>query len=251
MRLGALLGPINPADPDALAEQARQLEGEGYSSLWSAQAIGRGHFVPDPFITLSIAAAVTKNVELGTGILQLPLYHPADVAIKAFSLMQASGSRLLLGLGAGSTESDHRVHGSTFDTRFRRYRESVKDLRHIFATGEVGDYNLSPYEQVQGGPPLFYGTWGAGVAKAADEYDGWIASGMHRTPDDLDEVIPSYRQAGGQRAIVSTILASADRGIDGLAELLQRFEAAGFDDAVVMFLPGGPSPADFRKLVKS
>ena len=100
MRLGALLGPVNPADSTALAEQATMLEKEGYASLWAAQALGRGFMHTDPFIALSVAAAVTKKVELGTAILQLPLYNPVDIAHKSFSLLQASGNRLVLGVGA-------------------------------------------------------------------------------------------------------------------------------------------------------
>ena len=98
MRLGALLGPVDPTNPNGLAEQARQLEGEGYDSLWSAQAMGRGFMVTDPFIALTAAAVATDHVELGTGILQLSLYEPVDVALKSFSLMQVAGGRLLKSL---------------------------------------------------------------------------------------------------------------------------------------------------------
>ena len=57
MRLGALLGPIADASlADTLAEQARTYAGEGFESLWSAQAIGRGFMITDPFVALSRSA---------------------------------------------------------------------------------------------------------------------------------------------------------------------------------------------------
>ncbi|MBO6658827.1 MAG: hypothetical protein JJ934_18180, partial [Pseudomonadales bacterium] len=60
MRLGALLGPVDPTHPNGLATQARQLEGEGYDSLWSAQAMGRGFMVTDPFIALTAGENATE-----------------------------------------------------------------------------------------------------------------------------------------------------------------------------------------------
>ena len=93
MRLGALLGPIDGENPRAITEQAIQLEAQGYTSLWTAQAMGRGFILTDPFVALSAAAAVTSTVELGTAILQLPLYSPTDVALKSYALGQLSGGR--------------------------------------------------------------------------------------------------------------------------------------------------------------
>ena len=97
-------------------------------------------------------------------------------------------------------------------------------------------------------PPGFL-SWGQGVERAAREFSGWIASGHYRTPDELSAALDRYRSAGGSRAIVSTIQLPASRTLDETAELLARYEAMGFDDAVVMFLPGGVSPGDVRALV--
>ena len=94
-----------------------------------------------------------------------------------------------------------------------------------------------------------YGTWGKGVERAAKEFSGWIASAHYRTPDEIESALKRYRAAGGQRAIVSTIQLPASRSLGEVDELLQRFEAMGFDDAVVMFLPGGVSPKEVRALV--
>ena len=62
MRLGALLGPMLPnASATFLAEQSRTFAGEGFESLWSVQAIGRGFVMSDPFVALSVAASVTDK----------------------------------------------------------------------------------------------------------------------------------------------------------------------------------------------
>lgn len=234
MRLGALLVG---RDPQKLHEEARQLEDEGYDSLWSAQAMGRGFFMTDPFIALSVAAGVTQRVELGTAILQLPLYNPTDVALKAMSLQRVSGGRFLLGVGAGSTESDFSIHGAAFSERFETFAQSLSNLRETMSAGTAHDGSIG----ASGGPPLFFGTWGKNVARAANEFDGWIASGMHRTPEQCRSAIEVFREAGGQRAIVSTIRVMPDTDLGEMKDILAAYAEAGFDDAVVMVLAEGKS----------
>ena len=119
MRLGALLGPITDAGNGRfLADQARAYADAGFSSLWSAQAMNRGFMITDPFVALTVAATAVPGIELGTAILQVPLYHPMDLAHRVFSLQQVSGNRLLFGVGAGSTESDFAAFGRDYADRF-------------------------------------------------------------------------------------------------------------------------------------
>ena len=250
MRLGALLGPITDATQTrALAEQARRNVGDGLQSLWSAQAIGRGFMIGDPFITLAVAASVTEDVEIGTAVLQVPLYRPLDLAHRVLSLQQICGNRLILGVGAGSTPADFTAFGLDHARRFADFTSSVAALREVFGTGSLDGVALSPWPAVRGGPPLFLGSWGNGVERAAQSFDGWIASGHYRTIDEVVGALTRYRGAGGGRAIVSTIQLPAGTDLGALKETLGRFAAAGFDDAVVMFLPGGPTPTQIRRLV--
>jgi len=250
VRLGALLGPVGDGrNAKFLAGQAHAFESAGFDSLWSVHAVGRGFMLSDPLIALAVAAAVTERVELGTAVLQLPLYPPVDVAHRAFSLAQVCGGRLILGVGPGSTAKDFEAFGADYAARFRTFRESVASLRELFATGRLDDACLDPWPAVRGGPRIFYGTWGKGVAVAAREFDGWIASALHRSPDEVVAAIAGYRAAGGTRAVVSSILLGAQTDLGALRELLARFAEAGFDDAVVMFQPGAPKPDVVIQLV--
>ena len=88
---------------------------------------------------------------------------------------------------------------------------------------------------------MLLGTWGKNVKTAASKFDGWIASAHYRTPDEILEGLKQYRSENGKRAIVSTIQISKDTDTGELREKLRRFSDAGFDDAVVIFLPGAPS----------
>ncbi len=250
MRMGILFGPIlDGANTNALTEQVHAYVGAGFDSIWSAQAIGRGFLMSDPLMALAVAANLSDKVELGTGILQLPLYHPMELAHRIFTLHQMCGDRLILGVGAGSTQADYDAYGRDYPGRFKAFNETLATLREIFETGGTGGSNHKPWPAVQGGPKMVYGTWGKGVARAAKEFDGWIASGMHRTPDEVCAVAPEYRAAGGKRAIVTTINVSGETDLGKLKVDLDQYAEAGFDDAVILPLPGIPPLDQVRKLV--
>ena len=109
--------------------------------------------------------------------------------------------------------------------------------------------DVTPWPTVRGGPPLYLGTWGKGVERAAAAFDGWIASAHYRSADQVIAALGRYRQAGGGRAVVSTIQLPPGADLGELRAKLDRFSEAGFDDAVVLILPGGPSPGSVRQLV--
>jgi alkanesulfonate monooxygenase SsuD/methylene tetrahydromethanopterin reductase-like flavin-dependent oxidoreductase (luciferase family) len=251
MRLGALIGFSSPqAQPMDFAEQAKRFAGEGFDSLWVPQAVGRGFMIPDPFVALAVAAIATKGVELGTAVVQISLYQPTDLAHRIFSLMHMCGNRLTFGVGAGSTETDFIAFERDYAKRFKTFNATLARLRTLLTEGKDDRASLTPWKAVRGGPPLVFGSWGAGVERAAKEFDGWVASAHYRTPDQVIESLGRFRAAGGKRAIVSTIQLTPEHDLGRTKDILQRFADAGFDDAVVLIRPGGPSPAEVRALVK-
>ena len=250
MRLGAVLGPIaEPHNPRWTAEQAARLAGEGFESLWSLQAVGRGFAFPDPFVTLAAAAAVTDDVELGTAIVQAPLYQVGDLAHRALSLRQLCGERFILGLGAGSTAADFQAFGQHYEQRFKRFNALLPQLRESLQSGAIDGLALAPSPAAAGGPPLLLGSWGKGVRRAAREFDGWIASALYRSPAQVVAALREYRAHGGGRAVVSSIQVPPNADLGQLKDTLAGFADAGFDDAVVILAPGAPPPAAIRGLV--
>ncbi len=249
MKLGAILGPIKtPSDASELRVQAANLEKAGYESLWTVQAIGRGFTVTDPLITLCVAATVT-NCELGTAILQLPLYNPMDLAHRVYSLMQLAENNFLLGLGTGSTESDFIAFSQSYRNRFVNFDKKLTELKEIFQNNGNSEIRLNQWPVVEGGPPLLLGTWGKNVKTAASKFDGWIASAHYRTTDEILEGLKQYKSENGKRAIVSTIQISKDTDTGELREKLRRFSDARFIVAVLMLLPGAPSIDQIRCLI--
>lgn len=239
MRLGAAL-PVSaigggPLVPGALAESAALLERLGYRSIWVFDAVGRGFALPDPFMALTVAATATETVELGSGIIQLPIRNVAEVAHRALTLSMVAGPRVLFGIGPGSTEADFLTFGADYKTRFARFDAQRQELEQWLATGSYEGRTLSPWPVAEGGPPILLAGWrGPWVERAATESAGWIASGANADDATLADAIDRYRQAGGERAIVTNVQVGEE--IQPVIERLGHLAELGFDDAVIFDL---------------
>src|SRR5438552_299824 len=92
-----------PLTASAIAAAAREIEAAGFTSAWAFDSIGRGWLHADPLMALAVAATVTRDLEVGTGVLQVPLRNPVELAQRVLTAHVIAGGRLLLGVGAGST----------------------------------------------------------------------------------------------------------------------------------------------------
>jgi alkanesulfonate monooxygenase SsuD/methylene tetrahydromethanopterin reductase-like flavin-dependent oxidoreductase (luciferase family) len=248
MRLGVVLG-----SSEDLARTARGIEAAGFASAWVFDSVGRGRLLPDPLTALAVAAATTTRIELGTGVLQVPLRNPVTLARQVLTTQLVSGGRLRLGVGTGSTAADFAAVGVDFASRFRRLDESLAIMRKLWAGGRVGEAELDiPWPAVVGGPPILIGSWAGSrwIERAAREFDGWIGSGARSTWRLLAEGIARFRDLGGTRAVVTNVvvrLESQEASPDGpddpcnlqcpketARERLQRLHALGFDDVVLV-----------------
>ena len=165
------------------------------------------------------------------------------------SLLAVCGDRLTLGVSPGSTRTDYATLDRDYATRFTTFRAARRPAagparRRRRRTGA----RVSPPPR-RAPPPLLLGSWGANVERAARDFDGWLASGYRRTPDEIIAAHERYR-AGG-RSAGDRVRRPGD-GRDDLAApgpALRRYAEAGFDDAVVLIGPGGPAPEEVRALL--
>jgi alkanesulfonate monooxygenase SsuD/methylene tetrahydromethanopterin reductase-like flavin-dependent oxidoreductase (luciferase family) len=247
---GGRSGPALGAQ--SLADAARRIEAAGFESIWVFDAISRGFLLADPLTALSVAATVTSHVELGTGVLQVPLRNPVELAQRVLTAHLVSGGRLRLGVGAGSTAADFEALGLDFASRFRRLDESLAIMRRIWAGDRVGRASLEPvWPAALGGPPVFIGSWAGSrwIERAAREFDGWVASGARSSWRLLREGIARFRDLGGRRAVVTNVVVRLDGrpspdGPDDPCDLsgppesvrdrLHRLRQLGFDDIVLV-----------------
>jgi alkanesulfonate monooxygenase SsuD/methylene tetrahydromethanopterin reductase-like flavin-dependent oxidoreductase (luciferase family) len=249
----------------SLADAARRIEAAGFESAWTFDSVGRGTLRPDPLMALAVAGTVTRTIELGTGVFQVPLRNPVELAQRVLTTHLVSGRRLLFGVGAGSTAADFAALGLDFDSRFRRLGESLDIMGRLWKGESVGGASLAPiWPALQGGPPVLIGSWAGSkwIERAAREFDGWIGSGARSSWRALREGIARFRDLGGKRAIVTNVRVDLDsaaaspagpedpcdlKGTPEIArERLHRLREWGYDDIVLV--PGRHEAAHLQQL---
>src|SRR5579862_8208127 len=104
---------------DRFGAFARDVEAKGFHGLWVTDSFGRGRPTLDPIVLMSVIAAVTGKIEIGTCVLQVPVRHPIELAHRIGGLHALTGSRLMLGLGSGSTKADFDLVGQDYEQRFK------------------------------------------------------------------------------------------------------------------------------------
>ncbi len=238
--------------PETLAEGARRIEAAGFDSAWVFDSLGRGFLLPDPLIALSVAATVTQKIELGTGVLQIPLRNTVDFAHRILTAHLICGGRLRLGVGAGSTPADFAALGMDFASRFRRLDESLTTMKKLWSGERVGDAELGTWPAAAGGPPIFIGSWAGSrwIERAAREFDGWVGSGARSSWKKVTDGIARFKSLGGKRAILTNVVVRLDsataspEGPDDPFDLacppevarqrLARIRDLGYDDVVLV-----------------
>jgi probable F420-dependent oxidoreductase len=78
-------------------------------------------------------AALTRRIELVTGVLILPQRQTALVARQVADVDLLSGGRFRLGIGVGWNYVEYHALGQSFNTRGRRQEEQVQLLRKLWS----------------------------------------------------------------------------------------------------------------------
>jgi alkanesulfonate monooxygenase SsuD/methylene tetrahydromethanopterin reductase-like flavin-dependent oxidoreductase (luciferase family) len=162
----------------------------GFAGVWATDSMGRGRHTLDPFVTLSALHAGTSRIELGIGVLQVPLRRPGELAHRIQSLNVLLAGRLRLGVGAGSTRADFEVAGADYDKRFTTFKESLEVMRALWRGERVNGASLLAWPGTEGGPPVFLGAWRSAktIERAARDgaYGRIHAGGIATTRKDRD-----------------------------------------------------------------
>jgi len=189
---------------DLVAEMA----GLGYTDLWTGEADGHDAFTP-----LVLASQWAPELRLGTAIVPAFTRGPLVIAQSAAALAQASGGRLVLGLGASSDVIVERWNGIPFDRPRARVRDTVRVVKALLAgekvTGEYESFTLSGARLAEPpGPgmdvPVMVAALRPGMLRLAGrEADGailnWLSAGDVRT------VAPYVRESDPAKEIVARI----------------------------------------------
>jgi probable F420-dependent oxidoreductase len=234
------------AGPDALARTAVAADERGFDSVWvsdhiafpagadtSAQPLDASSPFLDPLAALTFAAALTRHVQLSTGVYVLPLRNPIVVAKHAASVDVLSGGRLLLGIGVGWLKAEFDLLGASWRDRGHRTDDAVETMRACWAQPEDSEIAMWP-RPVGQMPVIVGGHTGAALDRAVRLGDGWYGSGLSTAEfADIADRLNASVQADrpGERLLVGT--RATDVMPDDAARVVADFRYAGADFIVL------------------
>src|SRR5216684_1610441 len=157
------------------AEFARKTEELGYDFLGCGEHVMFHGPVSNTFISLSVAAGVTKKIKLLSSIVLLPLYPAALVAKMGAALDVASGGRYNFGVGIGGefpkefeacgvpvNQRGARTNTETTPTHLGSRTQGTGDAPHGQIRGRLDPlhvHSAATPRECRGHLPLRYGVW--------------------------------------------------------------------------------------------
>jgi F420-dependent oxidoreductase-like protein len=190
------LGVLVEAEAGLTWERWRRLVAEverlGFESLWLSD-----HFLSlstaerdslEPWVALTVAAAETTRVRLGPLVSPMTFRHPAMLARMAVAVDNLSGGRLVLGVGAGWNDVEHRTYGIPYPPareRLDMLEEGIEVIRRLLGDApahfagrhyQLDGADLQPKAAQRPHLPLLIGGMGERrtlplVARYADEWN--------------------------------------------------------------------------------
>ncbi|HTJ64963.1 MAG TPA: LLM class F420-dependent oxidoreductase [Alphaproteobacteria bacterium] len=266
----AFLRKIDTIGVESVWTVEHPIVAEDYEKLYSYSEDGQAPFtadtvMPDPLEWLGLAAGVTENVKLGTGVLLMPLHSPIILAKRVATLDSVSGGRVLLGVGIGWQKEEFAAAHVPYNERGRRFDEGI-DACRILWRDEVATYNGQYYQfnRVRSDPkpanpnlvPLIIGgSTEVAARRAGRTGDGFFPHAI--SPDNFAKLIEvmnaSAKEHGRDPSKIELSVsptaykfgASLDLGI------VRAYADLGVSRIIVgAFEAGGTEPADMERFVK-
>ena len=218
MKLGIMLSWFSPRI-EIPVETIQLAEALGYDSLFTAEAYGSDAFTP-----LAYIASFTREIRLGTSLVQLAARTPAATAMAATTLDQLAGDgRVILGIGVSGPQIVEGWYGQPWGSPYHRVKDYVAIVRKILErrgpVAHAGREIRLPYEGPGGrnmgkalksilhtNPdlPIWLGTGSETMVRLTAEIaDGWLPFGFN--PGMLDGYRPAleagFARAGGGKSL--------------------------------------------------
>ncbi len=184
------------------------------------------------WVALTYAASHTKRIEFGSMVAPVTFRHPSMTIRMAAQVDDLSGGRLIVGMGAGWQEREHRNFGIPFydfPTRYEMLRDALEMTRLLFNNAGTVSYSgkhftlddaqLLPRPNRAGGPPILIGGNGPTrtlplVAEYAQEWNAVFLSletwkERNALLDDL--LVKQERQPGDvKRSLMTQVIYGKD-----------------------------------------
>ena len=226
---GLFMQPVHhPAEHPTLAlerdlELIEWVDRLGFDEVWVGEHHSTGwETIAAPDIFIAVAAARTRHITLGTGIVPLPIHHPLHVADRAVLLDHLTRGRFKLGVGSGGgLPSDHHVFGLDNERARARLEPALTTIvRLLTATEPVTDttdwyalhdavLQLRPYTRPH--MPLAIATGGPEGLRMVGRFGAQLLTGG--SPERVPGMLETMREgasAAGRSVSREQIWLSAD-----------------------------------------
>lgn len=227
----------------------------------------------DPLIGATRALALTKRLEVATGVLIMPMQHPVVLAKQVGTIDRYSGGRFFLGLGTGgASRLEIELSGGSFEKRWEYTMESIQVMKGLWTqdrfTFEGKYFKLPPV--LLGPRPITQPhtqIWLGGMTdsilqRIGRECDGWLPvynndhlaftgnkGGMEYIKESRNIMRRAAEQAGrtpGHFEIAVLFTPNTEQSRD----TVRRFEDAGAD-RIAFSLPKIKDEAEARAALES
>lgn len=253
--------------PYNIAELAQQIEGLEFDILGCGEHVSFYGDTANGFVSLSVAAGVTKNIRLMSAITLVPLYPAALLAKMGAALDVASGGRYTMGVGVGGEfPNEFEACGVPVNQRGARTDDALEVLTRVWSETDVTykgryttleNFSLKPMPTQKPRPPIYVsGRSEAAMRRAAKYADGWLP--YMYTPEHLSESIEKIKAYGEEAGrdmsdftfgmyIFSAVHENKDTGIKYAADRLSVQYNQDFSKRVHRYaLAGDPQTCEMR-----
>ena len=238
--------------PYDVAQSSREIEALGFDVLGCGEHVSFHGDTANGFISLSVAAGATKDIQLMSAITLIPLYPAALLAKMGAALDVASNGRFILGVGVGGEfPKEFEACGVPLSQRGSRTDDALEVIQRTWTETEVtyhgryttlNEFSLKPLPIQKPRPPIWVsGRKDVAMKRAARYGDGWIP--YMYTPEQLADSVQKIERYGED----------FERDLSGFTHGLYIFTAVheNGDTAVEMAAEklGRQYDQDFSKLV--
>lgn len=253
--------------PYNVAELAQQIEALGFDIIGCGEHVSFHGETANGFVSLSVAAGVTKHIRLMSAITLVPLYPAALLAKLGAALDVASGGRYTMGVGVGGEfPNEFEACGVPVKQRGSRTDDALEVLTRVWSETDVTyegryttlkNFSLKPLPIQKPRPPIYVsGRSDAAMRRAAKYADGWIP--YMYTPEHLAESIEKIKAYGAEEGrdmsdftfgmyIFSAVHEDNDTGVKYAADRLSVQYAQDFSQLVHKYaLAGDPAACQAR-----
>lgn len=272
MRVGATFPQTElGGDPGAVRAYGQRVEELGFDHILvydhvvgADPAVHKGWNGPydlhttfhEPFVMYGYLAAVTRSLELVTGVIILPQRQTTLVAKQAAEVDLLSGGRLRLGIGVGWNAVEYEALGEDFGNRGKRSAEQIELLRRLWTEQSVtfgGAFHtvtgagIAPLP-VQRPIPVWVGAASPpGYKRAGRLADGWFPMmGPGPSLEDARAVVERAAVEAGRDPAAIGMEGRVDwRGdADAVADQLAEWAKAGASHVSVNTMGAGRKTVD-------